>query len=123
MTFRACFLAVGLALAAFVASSFAAPGQALAHPGHHAEASEVHHPAPDSLDASASVSETADDGLADRRCLTVCCVGSSCCPSTVGAQDDDLHQFPSAARLSDLREPLKPETGVEPLAEPPRSFV
>lgn len=123
MTFRAIFLAFGLAIASFGAISLVAPGEALAHPGHHAAPAVDQHSPSDDRDATASVEERSTDRSADGQCLNVCCVGSSCCPPTVAAQTDDMTQFPSAAKLEDFREALKPASGVEPIPEPPRSIL
>ena len=123
MTFRAFFLAFGLAIAAFGAISLAAPGEALAHAGHHAAPAAGQPPPSEGLDAVEAVADEAADQSADDRCFNACCVGSSCCPPTLAAQNDDFTQFPSAVKLIDPARSLKPDSEVEPLPEPPRSFV
>ena len=83
MSLKAMLLAICLAIASFGALSVVAPGEALAHPGHHtpAAAGEQSHPDVIAPDALAALVDAADD-VADGGCLTSCCVGASCCPAT-----------------------------------------
>jgi len=124
MTVKAFLLAFGLAIASFGAVSLAAPSEAMAHAGHHAApaAAETADPAAIMPDAPATLAKAADD-LTEGQCLNVCCVGASCCPSTLAVPADEAAQFPSAVKLTGFNDAPRPEPAVEPLPEPPRYFV
>lgn len=124
MSLKSLFLAVGLAVASFGVMSLVAPGDAQAHPGHHepAPADKADDHAGLAPDGQVSLGDPATD-LADGRCFTVCCVGSSCCPSTIAAQAEQTPPNVAPARLVGFEESRRAGFDAEPPPRPPRSVI
>jgi hypothetical protein len=123
MPLRLWCLAILFGIASFGAIGLFAPGNAVAHPGHstHAAGPETLAQASDCLDAQ--VSSPDEGGSLAGRCLTVCCTGSGCCPPSLASMDQETPVFPTALKRYGSRVTARPDFAVEPLPEPPRSFV
>jgi hypothetical protein len=125
MTIKAFLLTFGLVIACFGALSLVSSGEALAHPGHHHDspgAAETIDPAAAATEA-ASVLSGAMTGEVTRACLMGCCVGAPCSLATLCAESEPVPLFSSAIVLNGLAPSQRSQPAVEPLPEPPRSFV
>lgn len=110
-------------IASFGAISLFASGDAAAHPGHaiHAADPETKLKASECIESHVS---SPDDGAPiAARCLTVCCTGSGCCPPSLLSNDQVTLSFRTSTKLFGLRVAPAPDFAIEPLPEPPRSFI